>query len=180
VSSCNQFWPRARSGAKPYRIVKAIKKISSGASRLIRYPAQRHPPPQAAPGEVPHTSLTAHQGGNQKGWHSRPEDVLQYPVRRRCARKKSRLGQPVGDKDEGCGRRVHQHQDVAIGCLPIHDRSGEASAAPTPAAGSATIGTRFDSTVTAVRPSRPRPASRALAIAWSPSTICSFVKMLEA
>jgi LacI family transcriptional regulator len=28
LNSSNQFWPRARSGAKPYRIVTAIKKIS--------------------------------------------------------------------------------------------------------------------------------------------------------
>jgi hypothetical protein len=37
VNSSNQFWARARSGAKPYRIVTAIKKISSGTSKLIRY-----------------------------------------------------------------------------------------------------------------------------------------------
>jgi hypothetical protein len=33
VRSSNQFWARARSGAKPYRIVTAINKINSGASR---------------------------------------------------------------------------------------------------------------------------------------------------
>jgi hypothetical protein len=37
VKSSNQLRPSARSGAKPYRIVTAIKKVSSGASRLIRY-----------------------------------------------------------------------------------------------------------------------------------------------
>jgi hypothetical protein len=37
VKSSNQFSARARSGAKPYRIVTTINKISSGASRLIRY-----------------------------------------------------------------------------------------------------------------------------------------------
>ena len=37
VNSSNQFWPRARSGAKPFRIVTAINKISRGASRPTRY-----------------------------------------------------------------------------------------------------------------------------------------------
>ena len=37
VNSSNQFWLIARNGEKPYRIVTAIKKISSGASRLTRY-----------------------------------------------------------------------------------------------------------------------------------------------
>jgi len=76
-----------------------------------RIPAQRHPPPEAAPGQVPYASLTAYQGGDDEGRHSRPEDVLQHPVRRRSAREKPRLGQPLGDKDEGRRRRVHQHQE---------------------------------------------------------------------
>lgn len=53
-------------------------------------PARRHPPPEAAPSEVPDASLSAHQSSNDKCWHSRPEDVLQYPVRRRSTREKSR------------------------------------------------------------------------------------------
>jgi hypothetical protein len=46
-------------------------------------------------------------------------------VRCRSARKKSGLGQPLGNKDEGCGRRVHQHQGRDNRCLMIYDRSGE-------------------------------------------------------
>jgi hypothetical protein len=110
-------------------------------------PAQRHPPPEAAPGEVPHAGLSPDQGGNDKCWHSRPEDVLQYPVRCRSARKKSRLGQPLETKTRAVVVAYTSTKKVPIGCLTIHDLSGDASAAPTSAAGSAMIGTPLDSAI---------------------------------
>ena len=107
-------------------------------------PAQRHPPPEAAHSEVPHASLSAHQGRNDKCWKSRPEDVLKYAVRCRSTRKKSRLGQPFGDKDRAVVVAYTSIKKVAIGCLTIHDLSGETSEPPTSAAGSAMIGAPLD------------------------------------
>ena len=67
--------------------------IAPAKSRFQRSGVGRCPPkvaaasPQAAPGEVPHPSLSTHpQSGNNKGRHRRPEDVLQHPVRCRAAR----------------------------------------------------------------------------------------------
>jgi hypothetical protein len=54
--------------------VTAIKKINSGASRLIRYQRSgtRHRKLRRARSHTP--SLSAHQGGNDKCWHRRPEE----------------------------------------------------------------------------------------------------------
>jgi hypothetical protein len=53
VNSSNQFWPRARSGAKPFRIVTAINKISSGASRPTRYTSAAAPATASCAGRGP-------------------------------------------------------------------------------------------------------------------------------
>jgi hypothetical protein len=108
--------------------VAAVNKISSGASRLIRHHRSGYPPPEAAPGEVPHANLSAHQGGNDKSWHSRPEDVLHRSVRCRSAREKSRLGQPLGKNTRALVVTYSSTKTMAIGC---HDLRGETSAVPT-------------------------------------------------
>ena len=55
------------------------QKDQQRSEQADQIPAQRHPPPEAAPGEVPHASLPAHQGGNDKCWHNRLRDVVEYP-----------------------------------------------------------------------------------------------------
>jgi hypothetical protein len=63
-----------------------------------------------------------------KCWHSRPEDVLEYPVRCRSARQKSRLGQPVwAQKTRAVVVAYTSTKNVAMGCLTIQDLSGEIS-----------------------------------------------------
>ena len=93
-----------------------------------------------------------------EGWHSRPEDVLQYPVRCRSTREKSGFGQPFGDKDERRGRAYTNTKKVVTGCLTIHHLSGETAEAPTSAAGSAMIGTPLDRGHHEPAPDRPKPA----------------------
>jgi hypothetical protein len=116
------------------------QKDQQRSEQADQIPAQRNPPPQAAPGEVPHPSPAAHQGGNDKRRHRRPEHVLKHPMRCRSARQQPRLGQTLGTKTSAAVVAYTNTKNVAMACRLIHNLSVEASAARTSADRSAMIG----------------------------------------
>jgi hypothetical protein len=140
VNSSNQFWVRARSGAKPYRIVTAIKKISSGASMLIRYQRSgtRQRKLRRARSRTPAFPLT--RAATINAGRADPRTFSSTPCGVAPPGRSPGSVSPLGTKTRAVVVAYTSTKKVAIGCLMIHDLSGETFAAPTSAAGSAMIG----------------------------------------
>ena len=124
----------------------AINKISGGASKLIRYQRSgtRHRTLRRARSRTPALPLT--RAVTINAGTADPRTFSSTPcgsLRRAEARAQS----TPWEQRPGPPSSIHQHKKVATGCLTIHDLSGDASARPRLAVGSAMIGTSLKSHV---------------------------------
>jgi hypothetical protein len=90
-----------------------IRKVSGRPSRLIAYQRSGNSPPQAAASQVLYPGPATDQGRHDESRYGRAENVLQHAVRRRPARKQSRLGQGSRDKYQGRVCHVYEHQETS-------------------------------------------------------------------
>ena len=125
----------------------AINKISSGASRLIRYQRSgtRHRKLRRARSHTPALPLT--RGGNDERRCSRPEDVLQHPRGVAPPGRSPGSAKPLGTKTRAVVVAYTSTKNVTIGCLMIHDRSDETSACVARSVCSAMIGPSLNRTL---------------------------------
>ncbi|HZL74623.1 MAG TPA: hypothetical protein VFB83_04540 [Propionibacteriaceae bacterium] len=137
----------------------AIKKISSGASRLIRYQRSdtRHRKLRRARSHTPAFPVT--RAVTMKAGAADPRTFSNIPCGVAPPGRSLGSVSPLGTKTRDVVVAYTKTKNVAIGCLMIHDLSGETSEAPTSAAGSAMIGTPLDSGHhEPAAPDRPKPA----------------------
>ena len=123
----------------------AIKKISSGASRLIRYQRSgtRHRKLRRARSRTPAFPLT--RAVTINAGTADPRTFSSTPCGVAPPGRSPGSVNPLGTKTRAVVVAYTSTKNVAIGCLRIHDLSGETSATPTSAAGSAMIGAPLDS-----------------------------------
>jgi hypothetical protein len=134
VKSSNQFWARARSDTRPYRIVTVINKISSGASRLIAYQRSdtRHRKLRRARSRTPAFPLV--RAVAMKAGAADPRTFSQCPVRCHSARRNQVI--------RGYLAQLHHQQgrQLMIKKLSIDDKYAQTPSFPS----IALLGTELD------------------------------------